>query len=424
MPYHALTHAERETYNARRKLLAHVGDIMRNKAVEREKRRMMEEEKAGSRSQSPSPNFVYIGAGAKLPPGVKSKTALKAAQGQGQVKFEAPKVAGGADDLQAAVLGLGLESGRAPSAARKPLFKYCYECGRSVGVRLAACTRCKEVYYCSKACKLKAWNARHKEECIRIGGRSRSPSPKQRAASPTGASKGGSGKHEVAQRLSLSDIAESEPELNTTQGVRAVADQQESMSHEKLSSPAGESSVPGPVQTGNKLRITVSDSDHNSFRRLLKQEVPASQTDRAREHTETVKRNLNSKPKAENNPKIQSKKHSDNQDYEGRGQNKGRPTRFHKTAEITKFESFKGRDFHVKGQVVNRSELSEVTRMPIPGWRSLQQTTKLPPLKVNWSRTQDGSGKGQSERAGGKHKFRTGTPPYYKFVYVDNYSHN
>ena len=59
MPYHALTHAERETYNARRKLLAHVGDIMRNKAVEREKRRMMEEEKAGSRSESLAPSSVF-----------------------------------------------------------------------------------------------------------------------------------------------------------------------------------------------------------------------------------------------------------------------------------------------------------------------------------------------------------------------------
>lgn len=51
MPYHALTHAERETYNARRRLLAHVGDILRTKAVEREKKRLAFEDERGVRSK-------------------------------------------------------------------------------------------------------------------------------------------------------------------------------------------------------------------------------------------------------------------------------------------------------------------------------------------------------------------------------------
>ena len=51
MPYHALTQAERETYNARRKLLSHIGDIMRNKAVEREKKKNYNEERDGIRSK-------------------------------------------------------------------------------------------------------------------------------------------------------------------------------------------------------------------------------------------------------------------------------------------------------------------------------------------------------------------------------------
>ncbi|XP_048250005.1 ankyrin repeat and MYND domain-containing protein 1-like isoform X2 [Haliotis rufescens] len=176
MPYHALTHAERETYNARKKLLAHVGDIMRGKAVERERRRLEEEFREGQRSSSPSAGFVYVGAGAPLPPGLKSKTASKV----GQVTFDRSVT-----DLKSGVVH---QESEMSIGLRKPLLKYCYECGRSVGVRLSACTRCKEVYYCSKACKLKAWNARHRDECIRVGGRSRSPSPSQkrnRVDSPT-----------------------------------------------------------------------------------------------------------------------------------------------------------------------------------------------------------------------------------------------
>ncbi|KAK6167259.1 hypothetical protein SNE40_021334 [Patella caerulea] len=187
MPYHALTHAERETYNARRKLLGHVGDIMRIKATEREKQKMEEELKGGRKSAGPSPGFVYTGAGAPLPPGSRGK-----GKG-GQVKF---------DNTTATDGRTGISDG-VSQVIRKPLLKYCYECGRSVGVRLSACTRCKEVFYCSKACKIKAWNIRHKDECIRIGGKSRSPSPsrKGRLDSPTPATTLDKGRKCTVQEL-------------------------------------------------------------------------------------------------------------------------------------------------------------------------------------------------------------------------------
>lgn len=52
MPYHALTHAERDTYNARKKLLEHLGDILRTKAVERERFRLEDDNSQGIRSKS------------------------------------------------------------------------------------------------------------------------------------------------------------------------------------------------------------------------------------------------------------------------------------------------------------------------------------------------------------------------------------
>uniref|UniRef100_A0A3Q1F7J1 Ankyrin repeat and MYND domain-containing protein 1-like n=1 Tax=Acanthochromis polyacanthus TaxID=80966 RepID=A0A3Q1F7J1_9TELE len=54
--------------------------------------------------------------------------------------------------------------------SQKPKFAFCYHCGLSVSVKLTACSRCNKVFYCSRTCKLKAWNQGHKEECIRVSG--------------------------------------------------------------------------------------------------------------------------------------------------------------------------------------------------------------------------------------------------------------
>ncbi|KAM4629235.1 ankyrin repeat and MYND domain-containing protein 1 [Polymixia lowei] len=71
-----------------------------------------------------------------------------------------------------------------PGTYRKPLFKFCYQCGCSVGVVLTACSRCHQVFYCSNTCKMKAWSERHKDECIRVPGRVSASKQSARLKSP------------------------------------------------------------------------------------------------------------------------------------------------------------------------------------------------------------------------------------------------
>ncbi|CAM4657343.1 unnamed protein product [Leuciscus chuanchicus] len=136
-PYHALNKHERQAYNARQQLLGLMGDLLRQEAIGMETRRMEKERSQGVFSVSPSEKFVYTGAGA-------TPSLLSSPEENSRTSCIGQRV------------------------RRNPLFKYCYQCGRSVGVQLMACTRCHEVFYCSKTCKTKAWNERHRDECVRL----------------------------------------------------------------------------------------------------------------------------------------------------------------------------------------------------------------------------------------------------------------
>ncbi|KAM7011941.1 ankyrin repeat and MYND domain-containing protein 1 [Tautogolabrus adspersus] len=122
-PFHALNMRERETFKARRQLLSMMGDLLRESACQRQR-------EISEREQT-----------------LKLKRASV---------ISTDGTAHNCDNLSPIT-----------EKHRNPEFKFCYHCGRSVSVKLTACSRCHKVFYCSRNCKLKAWDERHKQECNR-----------------------------------------------------------------------------------------------------------------------------------------------------------------------------------------------------------------------------------------------------------------
>ncbi|XP_062943051.1 ankyrin repeat and MYND domain-containing protein 1 [Cynocephalus volans] len=122
-PFHTLMPAERETFLARKKLLEYMGLKLRQAVFARE----------GQWDKVQ----LYLSKRVALTPSnrlkKKSSSLCKASHAEEQMHI--------------------------------PFFKFCCQCGRSVGVRLMPCPRCYGILTCSKYCKTKAWSEFHKQEC-------------------------------------------------------------------------------------------------------------------------------------------------------------------------------------------------------------------------------------------------------------------
>ncbi|XP_057696152.1 ankyrin repeat and MYND domain-containing protein 1-like isoform X3 [Corythoichthys intestinalis] len=121
-PFHILSMEEREIFKARHHLLSMMGSLLRETAIQRENEQLEKQK-----------DLLLNCENALSPTDADSRHELKSSIAVKQ---------------------------------RSPSFRFCYNCGRSAAVKLTACSRCQNVFFCSTTCKLKAWDERHKEECL------------------------------------------------------------------------------------------------------------------------------------------------------------------------------------------------------------------------------------------------------------------
>nr|XP_013809917.1 PREDICTED: ankyrin repeat and MYND domain-containing protein 1 [Apteryx mantelli mantelli] len=118
-PYHVLTASEREIFQKRRSLIEHITGKLRERVILKEKEWNQEELRRSKKLDS-------------------------------NIRTFASKKKWGSHHAE---------------EVRIPFFKYCYHCGRSVGVQLTPCIHCHEIFTCSEACRRKSWKERHRREC-------------------------------------------------------------------------------------------------------------------------------------------------------------------------------------------------------------------------------------------------------------------
>ena len=165
--------------------------------------------------------------------------------------------------------------------------------------------------------------------------------------------------------------------------IPAVAVQSASTIADKPDSAASETSVTNGLLRGNLRpghKRLGSGGKSSGAPGAIPGNIKVERGGKDKPHSE-MKTNGHQKSQFGQNTKRQISTQSDYEaPYNKHGQHADRTTKSHKINSEIKLDPVKTPGYRQKAPVVSRRELLEVTRMPIPRQRWLQQTTKLPSL--------------------------------------------
>ncbi|KAF5397182.1 hypothetical protein PHET_09902 [Paragonimus heterotremus] len=165
LPFHALSNVEKEVYEARAQIMDYLAECVRDAYYEI--RELMDKDSSRDATGGRKSRTVLTRSQTSLLTHPSNSTRSRTIS---SLKLGLPARNTTQSNYQCTSTQTVLPHSPATessSNSKKDIFySFCYECGRSAGVRLVPCSRCRLVYYCSKACKLKSWTVRHRMECF------------------------------------------------------------------------------------------------------------------------------------------------------------------------------------------------------------------------------------------------------------------